>query len=85
MFCFELDAAFDIISERTQADAWKFILCPVMKTVNPGEVAFREQLRFGRQPVLHIVPGLRTLVDIIEVCPSGHFVRRWCKISSASV
>jgi hypothetical protein len=25
MLCFELDAAFDIIGERTQADAWKFI------------------------------------------------------------
>ena len=76
MFCFELNAAFDIISERTQADAWKFILCSVMITVNPSEVAFRDQLRFGRQPVLHIVPGLRSLVDIIEVCPSGHFIRR---------
>jgi hypothetical protein len=29
-----------------------------MKAVNPGEVAFRDQLRFGRQPMLHIVPGL---------------------------
>jgi hypothetical protein len=76
MFCFELDAAFDIISERTQADAWKCILCPVMKTVNPSKVAFRDQLRFGRQPVLHIVPGLRPLVHVIEVCPSGHFIRR---------
>ena len=69
MLCFELDVAFDFISERTQADAWKSILCPVMKTVNPSKVAFRDQLRFGRQPVLHIVPGLRTLVDIIEVWP----------------
>jgi len=25
MFCFELDAAFDFIGERTQADAWKSI------------------------------------------------------------
>ena len=46
-----------------------------MKTVNPSEVAFRDQLRFGLQPVLHIVAGLRTLVDISEVCPSGHFIR----------
>ena len=46
-----------------------------MKTVNPSEVAFRDQLRFGRQPVLYIVPGLRSLIDIIEVCPSGHFIR----------
>jgi len=26
-----------------------------MKTVNPGEVPFREQMRLGLQPVLHIV------------------------------
>ena len=76
MFCFELDATFDFISERTQVDPGMCILCPVMKTVNPSKVAFRDQLRFGRQPVLHIVPGLRSLVDIIEVCPSGHFIRR---------
>ena len=85
MFCFELDATFDFISERTQVDPGMCILCPVMKTVNPSKVAFRDQLRFGRQPVLHIVPGLRSLVDIIEVCPSGHFVRRWHKTNCAMV
>ena len=85
MFCFELDAAFGLISVRTQADAWKFVLCPVMKSVNPSKVAFRDQLRFGRQPVLYIVPGLRSLVDIIEVGPPGHFVRRWHKASCALV
>jgi hypothetical protein len=85
MFCFEVDAAFDIISERTQADAWKFILCPVVKTVNPSKIAFRDQLRFGRQPVLYVVPGLRSLVDIIQVCPSGHFIRRWHKTNCALV
>jgi hypothetical protein len=56
-----------------------------MKTVNSSKVAFRDQLRFGRQPVLYIVPGLRTLVDIIEVCPSGHFIRRWHKTNCALV
>ena len=85
MFCFELDAAFDFISERTQADPGMFILCPVMKTVNPSEVAFRDQLCFGRQPVLYIMAGLRSLVDIIEVCPSGHFIRRWHKTNCALV
>ena len=46
-----------------------------MKTVNAGEVAFREQFRFGGEPVLDIAPGQRTLVHISEVRPSGHFVR----------
>ena len=85
MFCFELDATFDLISERTQVDPGMCILCPVMKTVNPSKVAFRDQLRFGRQPVLYIVPRLRSLVDIIEVCPSGHFIRRWHKTNCALV
>jgi len=85
MFCFELDATFDFISERTQVDPGMCILCPVMKTVNPSKVAFRDQLRFGRQPVLYIMAGLRSLVDIIEVCPSGHFIRRWHKTNCALV
>ena len=85
MCCFDLDATFDFIGERTQADAWKFVLCPVMKSVNPSKVAFRNQFSFGRQPVLYIVPGLRSLIDIIEVCPSGHFVRRWHKTNWALV
>jgi len=45
-----------------------------MKTKNPGEVAFRQQLGLGLQPVLHIMAGLRTLVHITEICPSLHFV-----------
>ena len=85
MFCFELDATFDFISERTQVDPGMCILCLVMKTVNPSKVAFRDQLRFGRQPVLYIMAGLRSLVDIIEVCPSGHFIRRWHKTNCALV
>ena len=52
-----------------------FVLRPVVKPMNPGEVAFGEQLRLGLQPVLHIAPGPRTLVQITEVSPSGHFVR----------
>ena len=46
-----------------------------MNTVSPGKVPFREQMRLGLQPVLHIVPGLRTLVHITEVGSSGHFIR----------
>ena len=46
-----------------------------MKTVDPGEVAFRKQLRLGLQPMLHMVPVQRTLAQIIEVCPSGDLVR----------
>src|ERR1035438_9889932 len=53
----------------------KFTLRPVMKTVNPGEFAFREQFRLGFQPMLHLVPGQRTLVHITEVGLSGHFIR----------
>jgi len=56
-----------------------------MKTVNPSKVAFRDQLRFRRQPMLHIMPGLRSLVDIIEVCPSGHFIRRGHKTNRALI
>ena len=55
--------------------AVNFVLRPVVKPMNPGEVAFGEQLRLGLQPVLHIAPGPRTLVQITEVSPSGHFVR----------
>jgi len=82
---FEWDAAFDLTSERTQGDAWKFVSCPVMKAVSPSKIAFRDQLRFGRQPMLYIVPRLRTLVDVIEVCPSGHFIRRRHKSCCAFV
>ena len=73
--CFEFVVASDFISGRTLGDPGRFILRPVMEAVNPGEVAFREQLGLGLQPVLHIVPGLRALVHITEVRPSGHFVR----------
>ena len=46
-----------------------------MKTVTPGELAFRDQFRLSLQPMLHLVPLQRTLVGITEVCFSGHFVR----------
>ena len=47
----------------------------VVKTVNPGEVAFRDQFRLGRQPMLHVAPLRRTFVQISEVGPPGNFVR----------
>ena len=50
------------------------ILRVVVKPMNPGEFAFRDQFRLGGQPMLHIVPRQRTLVLIIEVCLPGHFV-----------
>ena len=42
--------------------------------MNPGEVPFREQMRLSLQPVLHIVAGQRTLVQITEVSPPGYLV-----------
>ena len=33
------------------------ILCPIRKPMGPGKFALREQLRFGFQPMLNIVPG----------------------------
>jgi hypothetical protein len=45
-----------------------------METVNAGEVPFREQLRLGLQPVLHIVPRQGTLVHKTKVGPPGHLV-----------
>jgi len=53
----------------------------VVNPMNPGKFAFREQFRLGFQPVLHFVPGQRTLVDITEVCPARHLVRRYRKIN----
>ena len=75
VLCFELDVAFRFIRERTRGDPRRIVLSAVMKAVNPGKIAFRQQLLLGFQPVLHIVPGLRALVHIIEVGSSGHFVR----------
>src|ERR1035437_217951 len=64
------------VPERAFLSSWLIShLCPVMETVSPGLVPFREQLRLGLQPVLHLVPGQRTLVHITEVGPSGHLLR----------
>gem|GEM_PF-4087896 len=46
-----------------------------MKTVDAGEIAFRDQFRLGCQPVLHLVTRLRTLVLIGEVSFPSYFVR----------
>jgi hypothetical protein len=71
--------------DKPRADPGRLLLCPIMIAVNPGEITLRDKIRLGRQPVLHIVPGLRTLVHIIEICPSGHFVWRRHKLNLTSV
>jgi hypothetical protein len=80
MLCCELDDAFTVTRERARGTPRKFVLCAVMKTVNPGKIAFRQQLFLGLQPVLDIVAGLRSLVHIVEISPSGHFVGEWHKV-----
>ena len=64
-----------IVSRVTLVFICYLIMWVVMKTVDPGEIAFRNQLRFGLQPMLHMMPVQRTLTQIIEVCPSGDLVR----------
>ena len=50
------------------------VLCLAMETVDPSEIAFREQFRLRGQPVLHLVSGQRTFVHISEVGLFGHGV-----------
>ena len=64
-----------IVSRVTLVFICYLIMRVVMKTVDPGEIAFRKQLRLGLQPMLHMVPVQRTLAQITEVCPSGDLVR----------
>jgi len=52
-----------------------------MKTVDAREIAFRDQIRLGLQPMLHLVTGLRTLIFIGKVGFSGHFIRRGSEIN----
>ncbi len=42
--------------------------------MNAREVAFRDQFRLRRQPMLHMLPLQRTVVHITEVGSSRHFV-----------
>jgi len=53
----------------------KNISRPIMKTVDPRKIAFRDQICLGLQPMLHLVTRLRTLILIGEVSFSRHFVR----------
>ncbi len=39
-----------------------FILGAVVEAVGPGQVPFLDQLRLGRQPMLHVLTGARTFV-----------------------
>ena len=57
------------------------VLHLVVKPMNPGEIAFRDQFRLRLQPVLNIMTGQRTLVLITEVSPAGHLVRCRRKIN----
>ena len=56
-----------------------------MKTVDPGELAFRYQFRLRLQPMLHLVPVPGTLVHISEIGASGHFIRRQHEISLVGI
>ena len=85
MLRFELEITFRLTAGRTPTNLREMVLCPVMTAVNPREIALREQLLFSFQPVLHVVTGLRALIHIIEVSPSGHLVRRWNKINGGLV
>lgn len=69
------------LSEEFGSVSIEFALRLVVKAMNPGKVAVRDQVCLRRQPMLHITSGLRTLVLIIEVCLSGHLIRRWHKVN----
>jgi hypothetical protein len=53
--------------------------------MNTGEIAFREQVRLGFQPMLHVSSRQRAIVHVTKVSPSGDFVRGWHEIISTSV
>jgi len=56
-----------------------------METVSAREVALLQQLLFGFQPVLDVLPGSRSLVYEGEIGPSGNFVRGGRKIIAALI
>ena len=43
--------------------------------MDPGLIAFRDQIRLRLHPVLDLVPGPGALVHITEIGTPGHFVR----------
>ena len=47
-----------------------------METVDSREIALRDQIRLGLEPMLHFVTWPGTFVFVAEVGHSGHFVRR---------
>ena len=57
------------------------VLHMLVKPMYPGRVAVGDQIRLGRQPMLHFVSGSRTLVDIAEVSFPCHLVRRRDKVT----
>jgi len=50
-------------------------LRPIVKTMHPREIAFRDQIRLRLQPMLHLVTKLRTFIFIDKISSSGHFIR----------
>jgi len=45
-----------------------------MKTMDTGQIPFRNQFCLCGQPVLHLMSIQRTLVHISEISASRHFV-----------
>ena len=52
----------------------KNISRPIMKTVDPRKIAFRDQICLGLQPMLHLVTRLRTLIHKSKVSLPGQFI-----------
>jgi hypothetical protein len=64
-----------VMGECFLVGGWQFFLRFVVKSMCAGAIAFRDQLRLGIQPVLHMLALRRTLVHIAKIGPPGDFVR----------
>jgi hypothetical protein len=61
------------------------VLGSIVKAVNPRPVALVNDLRFGIQPMLHIVALSRACVHIGEISLARHLVRAGREINSILV